>query len=137
MNDTHGHKSCCRQEDETYGAGQKPKDQILEAGAAMVQNFAPVQQICAHLNAFHVYASDTSRIVEANHYCTHLDSGVRQCLIYDGPGKGARLIGVEYMISREAYNKLPHEERILWHSHDFEVCPSAGMQGVWGERAVR
>jgi hypothetical protein len=48
---------------------------LLETGASMVQNFAPVKQICAHLNAFHVYASDPTRCVESNHYCTHLTEG--------------------------------------------------------------
>ena len=39
------------------------------------QNFAPVKQICAHFNAFHVYASDPKRCVESNHYCSHLNEG--------------------------------------------------------------
>ncbi|OBT81614.1 hypothetical protein VE02_10207 [Pseudogymnoascus sp. 03VT05] len=103
------------------GSTLTTKDIILETGASIVQNFAPVQAICAHLNAFHVYASDTTRVVEANHYCTHLNADIRQCLIYDAPSKGARLIGVEYLISRELYDGLPQEERKLWHSHDYEV----------------
>ncbi|KKY18909.1 putative disulfide isomerase [Phaeomoniella chlamydospora] len=37
------------------------KSRILETGASVVQDFKPVQQICAHLNAFHVYAEDPSR----------------------------------------------------------------------------
>lgn len=63
----------------THGAVGPPKttkDTVLEAGAAVTQNFAPVKAICAHLNAFHVYASDTTRCVEANHYCTHLSADV-------------------------------------------------------------
>ncbi|KAM0158957.1 hypothetical protein ACHAPG_003896 [Botrytis cinerea] len=46
---------------------------------------------------------------------------VRQCLIYDAPTSPARLIGVEYMITRRLYEKLDEEERKLWHSHDYEV----------------
>ena len=53
------------------------KDNILEKGAAATQNFEPIKSVCAHLNAFHVYASDPSRSVEANHYCTYLSSEVR------------------------------------------------------------
>jgi hypothetical protein len=63
----------------THGATGPPiptKDSILETGAAATQSFAPVESVCAHLNAFHVYASDTSRSVEANHYCTHLSKDV-------------------------------------------------------------
>lgn len=52
------------------------KSTILETGAAMGQNFAPIKHICAHLNAFHAYASEPSRCVEANHYCSHLNEGI-------------------------------------------------------------
>lgn len=46
---------------------------------------------------------------------------MRQCLLYDSPEPGARLIGVEYMISPALYATLDQEERRLWHSHVFEV----------------
>ncbi|KAF2112948.1 hypothetical protein BDV96DRAFT_147529 [Lophiotrema nucula] len=96
-------------------------NKTLETGAAAVQNFAPVERICAHLNAFHVYADDPSRTVEANHYCAHLNDEVRQCILYDSPEKGARIIGIEYMITPRLYEGLDAEEQKLWHSHVFEV----------------
>lgn len=46
---------------------------------------------------------------------------MRQCLLYDSPSPGARLIGVEYMIKPHLYETLPPDERRLWHSHVFEV----------------
>jgi len=64
----------------THGAAGPPKtakDAVLETGAAATQSFGPIKAICAHLNAFHVYASDPTRSVEANHYCTHLSADVR------------------------------------------------------------
>ncbi|KAL9060412.1 MAG: hypothetical protein Q9206_001032 [Seirophora lacunosa] len=109
---------------ETNGATGAPlaaKSKVLETGASMVQNFAPVSAVCAHLNAFHVYADEPGRCVEANHYCTHLNEDVRQCLIYDTPASNARLIGVEYMISPALYRTLEPSERKLWHSHVYEV----------------
>lgn len=54
------------------------KSQVLETGASMIQDFTPIKQICAHLNAFHVYADDPTRCVEANHYCTHLTEGTQR-----------------------------------------------------------
>jgi len=87
----------------------------------MTQSFEPTKQLCAHLNAFHVYASDTSRHVETNHYCAHVNEDVRQCILYDSPGPNAKLIGVEYMIKPHLYETLDPEERKLWHSHVFEV----------------
>ncbi|KAK2597551.1 hypothetical protein N8I77_012330 [Diaporthe amygdali] len=97
------------------------KSKVLETGAALTQDFAPVKSICAHLNAFHVYADDPKRFVEANHYCSHLTEDVRQCILYDSPDPGARLIGIEYMITPKLYATLDAEERRLWHSHVFEV----------------
>jgi len=87
----------------------------------MTQDFTPLQSIHAHLNAYHVYASCPTRLIETNHYCAHLTSEVRQCLLYDSPSANARLIGIEYMISPRLYETLPQEERKLWHSHVYEV----------------
>ncbi|KAK4965222.1 hypothetical protein LTR66_012174 [Elasticomyces elasticus] len=103
------------------GGPESTKEKILETGAGMVQSFEPPKRLCAHLNAFHAYASEPGRCVEANHYCAHLNEDVRQCILYDSPEANARLIGVEYMITGRLYNTLPPGERKLWHSHVFEV----------------
>lgn len=71
--------------------------------------------------SFHFYGYDMRRQVEAHHYCSHLNEDVRQCLIFDSPDAGARLIGVEYMISDKLFAGLPDAEKPLWHSHLFEV----------------
>ncbi|KAK6199852.1 hypothetical protein LQW54_009834 [Pestalotiopsis sp. IQ-011] len=97
------------------------KDKVLETGAGLIQEFQPVKQICAHLNAFHTYADEPGRHVEANHYCAHLTSDMRQCILYDGPGPDAKLIGIEYMVTPKLYAELPEDERKYWHSHVFEV----------------
>lgn len=87
--------------------------------------FKPLHNICEFLNALHIYADEArhniTRYVEANHFCAHVQPGVRQCLIYDSPDKNARLIGIEYMITKQNYDKLSNNEKKLWHSHDFEV----------------
>ncbi|EAW13142.1 OBAP family protein [Aspergillus clavatus NRRL 1] len=115
------HENIPKDEHGVPGSPRTTKSRVLEGGANMVQDFTPVKQICAHLNAFHVYATDPTRSVEANHYCTHVTEDIRQCLIYDSTKPNARLIGVEYMISPRLYETLPSEERKLWHTHDFEV----------------
>lgn len=84
------------------GEERTTKSKVLEAGAAMTQvkattlpygpwnvyadwagqDFTPVKSICAHLNAFHVYADDPKRFVETNHYCSHLTEGTpRPCAV--------------------------------------------------------
>ncbi|KAI9738002.1 MAG: hypothetical protein M1834_009372 [Cirrosporium novae-zelandiae] len=114
-----------RAEDQTTnkaaGTSHTAKSTILDTGASMVQDFSPVNQVCAFLNAFHVYARDPDVVVEANHYCSHLNEDVRQCLIYDSPTPPSRLIGIEYMITPRLFRTLPLPERRLWHSHIFEV----------------
>ncbi|KFA64604.1 hypothetical protein S40285_03954 [Stachybotrys chlorohalonatus IBT 40285] len=111
-----------RQAHETPGnTDLSTENKVLTTGAAATQDFGPLKNVCAHLNAFHVYADDRNRFVEANHYCAHLNDEVRQCLLYDSPDPGARLIGIEYMITANLYATLPAEERRLWHSHVYEV----------------
>ncbi|TKY47788.1 hypothetical protein E2542_SST29849 [Spatholobus suberectus] len=94
---------------------------LRDTATAAIQNFAPINKIHQHLCAFHFYSYDTTRQVEAHHYCAHLNEEIRQCLIYDGPEKKVRLIGVEYIISENLYLTLPDEEKLLWHSHLYEV----------------
>ncbi|KAG5995492.1 hypothetical protein E4U52_008220 [Claviceps spartinae] len=105
----------------TPGEPTSKKNAILTNTASVTQDFEPMRNIGAHLHAFHAYADDTKRYVEANHYCGHLSNDVRQCLIYDSTGRDARLIGIEYMIAPHLYESLPQEERRLWHSHVYEV----------------
>ncbi|CAA6668187.1 unnamed protein product [Spirodela intermedia] len=94
---------------------------MLETATGAIQSFAPVKKIHQHLCAFHFYADDTTRQVEAHHFCSHQNEEMRQCLIYDSPHSTARLIGVEYIISDTLFLSLPDEEKPLWHSHEYEV----------------
>ncbi|CAK0787767.1 hypothetical protein CVIRNUC_010989 [Coccomyxa viridis] len=94
---------------------------VLNVGTSALQSYKPVKQICQHVCAFHFYAQDMSRQVEAHHYCSCTNDEVRQCVIYDSADSNARLIGIEYIISRRLFESLPEEEKKLWHSHTYEV----------------
>ena len=59
--------------------------------------------------------------MEAHHYCTRVNEDFTQCVIFDGNGRDARLIGVEYIVSEDLFRTFPEKERRLWHSHDYEV----------------
>jgi hypothetical protein len=110
----HGHSA-------TQGSGKSPKSTILETGAEMLQSKGPLKSIHAHVCGFHFYAGEPRRQVRAHHYCSHQNEEVLQCVIYDSDGPGARLIGVEYIISEKLFNGLAGDEKKLWHSHQFEV----------------
>lgn len=57
----------------------------------------------------------------AYHFCKPLNDDVNQCVLYDGTGPNARLIGIEYLVSDAVYRAMPAEERAYWHDHKHEV----------------
>jgi Protein of unknown function (DUF1264) len=63
--------------------------------------------------------------IRVHHFCSHLNKEVRQCILTDSDEKGARIIGIEYMISKELFETLDAEEKKLWHSHEYEVKSGA------------
>ena len=46
---------------------------------------------------------------------------MHQCLLFDSADKNAKLLGVESIVSDEAYRKLPEAEKKYWHPHTYEV----------------
>jgi hypothetical protein len=103
--------------------GQTPSatHETHEAGTESGQMLAPVRAIHAHVCGFHFYSGDQQRALRVEHYCSHLNADVFQCIIYDSTAPNARLIGVEYIISEALFLGLPAEEKKLWHSHRYEV----------------
>jgi hypothetical protein len=91
------------------------------AGPKPRQRKRPVDAMSGYLNAFHFYADDMGRQIEAHHFCTHLSRDLHQCVIYGSDGPDARLIGIEYIVSERLFGQLPEDERRLWHSHHYEV----------------
>jgi len=81
----------------------------------------PIREIHTHLCGFHFYSGDLKRSLRVEHYCSHLNPDLFQCVIYDSDQPGARLIGIEYVISEALFTQLPAEEKPLWHSHRYEV----------------
>jgi hypothetical protein len=57
----------------------------------------------------------------AYHYCKPMGDDLAQCLLYDGTGPDARLIGTEYLVPQKVYDAMPEEEKAYWHDHKYEV----------------
>lgn len=57
----------------------------------------------------------------AYHYCKPVNDDLSQCLLYDGTGPDARLIGTEYLVKQAVYDKMPADEKAYWHDHRYEV----------------
>ena len=103
------------------GAERTAKTKALEAGADLLQDKTPLRTLNAYLDGFHFYNGDLEGQMEAHHYCGHLNEDLIQCVIFDGNEENAKLMGVEYIVSRALFEKLPTEEKHLWHSHVHEV----------------
>lgn len=103
------------------GAPASASTRVLEAGAAVLQNKPPIEAINAYLDGFHFYSGRPGAQMEAHHYCTILNDDVIQCVIYDGNVSGAKLMGVEYIVSARLFATVPDADKPLWHSHVHEV----------------
>ena len=103
--------------------GSEPagKTKMLESGANLLQNKAPLGELNAYLDGFHFYNGDLQAQMEAHHYCGHVNEDLIQCVIFDGNGDDAKLMGVEYIVTAKLFATLPPEEKHLWHSHVHEV----------------
>jgi len=103
------------------GADETAKTKTLEAGADVLQDKAPLRTLNAYLNGFHFYNGNPQGQMEAHHYCGHLNEDMIQCVIFDGNEENAKIMGIEYIVSRALFTQLPAEEKHLWHSHVHEV----------------
>ncbi|EES03609.1 hypothetical protein BDA96_03G319200 [Sorghum bicolor] len=99
---------------------------VLDMGAAAMQSLRPVKQVKQHVCTFALYSHDPKRQVETHHYVSRLNQDFLQCAVYDSDRADARLIGVEYIVSRKIFDSLPAEEQRLWHSHAHEI-----RSGLW------
>ena len=85
---------------------------------------APVQEVLHCPLAFagvHLMKDLPEHAQVAYHYCKPVNDDVSQCVLYDGTGPDARLIGIEYLVSDALYQKMPPEEKVYWHDHKYEV----------------
>jgi hypothetical protein len=103
------------------GDGEGLGLEMLKLGADALQSKAPVNKLDQYLVGFHFFHADPSIQDTAHHSCHILNDDFIQCAIFDGNGDDAKLIGVEYVISRELFRTLPQDEQKLWHPHNYEV----------------
>lgn len=113
---------------------------------------APIQEVLHCPLAFagvHLLKDLPEHAQVAYHYCKPVNDDVAQCILYDGNGPDARLIGIEYLVSDALYQKMPPEEQAYWHDHKFEVDSGllksltqvgaeakktmAGVRPLWGK----
>jgi len=62
---------------------------------------------------------NTQNIV--HEYCVEKTQHFSQCIVFDGNTQEANLTGIKYIISSEAFELLPMDEREFWHPQNFEI----------------
>jgi predicted small lipoprotein YifL len=106
---------------------RSPEARAHEAGAAILQDTTPVEQLQLVLDGFHgvkrevVRPPDAQRQQRAFYYCDRRSADFYQCAVFDGDDVGAHLVGVEYVVSAALYATLPAVERQYWHPHAGEI----------------
>jgi hypothetical protein len=103
------------------GNEKSMKTRTLETGTALLQNKEPLEAMNIYMDGFHFYNGNMKGQMEAHHYCSVVNEDLNQCVIFDGNGDNAKIMGVEYIVSRKLFESLPAEEKKLWHSHVHEV----------------
>lgn len=97
------------------------KDEVLNTGAKLLQDKSPLKKFNTYLDGFHFYNGNIHAQMEAHHYVSQLNNDVYQAIIFDGNGDDAKIMGIEYIISEKLFKQLPKQEKLLWHSHRYEV----------------
>ena len=106
---------------DTPGGEKTTKDKTLNTGADMLQDKAPLKKFNSYLDGFHFYNGNINAQMEAHHYVDQLNEDMYQAIIFDGNGDDAKLMGVEYIVTPKLFNTLTPAEKLLWHSHVYEV----------------
>ena len=106
------------------------RELLFTAGAALASGAAlaakaracelkgtPLEAMHLHLCAFHVAKDDPKFQLEAHHYCMPLrdDGKLFQCIVTESSQPGAKILGVEYIVSDDVYQQLSEREKGLWH----------------------
>ena len=90
-------------------------------GGQKTENWKPVEAMHLYLCAFHIAKENPGLQVEAHHYCAPHGEKLHQCVVYDSRGENPKLLGVEYIIGNDEYQKLPDAEKKYWHPHAYEI----------------
>ncbi|HTJ31762.1 MAG TPA: DUF1264 domain-containing protein [Dactylosporangium sp.] len=87
---------------------------------------------------FHVAKNNPAFQVTTMHYCGMRGEGdqeMHQCLLYDSVSPGAKLLGVEYIVSDKVFRSLPKDEQKYWHPHTYEVLGGGLVAPVMSDQA--
>jgi len=98
---------------------------VAVAHEGATAGMSPLAGPHVHFCGIHTAKNNPKFLLTTQHYCAgHSSTGhddLFQCVLFDGTGPNAKLLGVEYVISDAAYRALPEAEKKYWHPHTYEV----------------
>lgn len=100
--------------------------------------WAPIRNHDLFFCGIHVAKKNSKSQVTTMHYCGmhgEDDHEMHQCLLYDSVSPGAKLLGVEYILSDKPFRSLPDEEKKYWHPHTYEVLGGGLVAPAMGDEA--
>lgn len=103
------------------GSEKTTESKVLGVGADLLQDKTPLNKMNVYLDGFHFYNGNMDAQMEAHHYVTQLNEDLYQAVIFDGNDEDAKIMGVEYIVTERLFKELSDEEKLLWHSHHYEV----------------
>jgi hypothetical protein len=103
------------------GSAETPKTEVLQAGSRLLQRDEPLESMDVYVAGLHPMKNNPGHQMEAHHFCRQVNQDFAQCALFDGNTRNANLTGIEYIISEKLFDKLPAEERRLWHPHNYEI----------------
>src|SRR5258706_3203630 len=96
-----------------FAAGHGRKEQQMNRRGAG-QFMGAISNHDLFFCGFHVAKKNPRFQVTTMHYCGMRGEGdheMHQCLLYDSVSPGAKLLGVEYIVSHNVFRSLPDEEK--------------------------
>ncbi|GAB3341282.1 OBAP family protein [Larkinella ripae] len=104
-----------------FSSSQKQAADPAKTGSSDDESKTAVPNFDQHFSGFHFYNGHRAGQLETHHFCQKFSAHLTQCVILDGSGPNARLMGVEYIISDSLFRTLPDDEKKLWHSYRYAV----------------
>jgi len=97
------------------------KDKALLDIVSSKINERAISDYKLHLVDIHWISGDLNKQYIAHHFCAFPYDGFMICELFNGDDQKARPVGIEYFITKPLFEKLPAEEKKLWHSHPYEI----------------
>ena len=95
-------------------------DHLHNLGASTFKE-KPMAEYKLHLVDLHFLSGRLHQQYIAHHFCAFPYEGFMICELFKSAEKNGRPIGIEYFVTKDVFEKLPEEERHLWHSHPYEI----------------